>query len=77
MKRVVRVIVVALLALAVVADGGLAAAVVLTREPAPRPLTPGRVATASKPAIVFIQSNYTITTSMPRTCMASVMARIR
>lgn len=56
----------ALLGLAIVADGTLAAAIVLTREPAPGPLTPERVATASKPAIVFIQSNYTITTSMPQ-----------
>lgn len=66
MRRVVRIAVVALLALAIVANGALAVAIVLTREPAPRPLTPERVATASKPAIVFIQSSYTITTSMPQ-----------
>ena len=66
MKRVVRTVVVALLALAILANGALAAALAVTLEPEPRPLTAERVATASKPAIVFIQSNYTITTSMPQ-----------
>ena len=47
-------------------NGTLVAALVVTREPAPRPLTAERVATASKPAIAFIQSNYTIATSMPQ-----------
>ena len=65
MKRVVRTVVVALLALAILANGALAAALAVTREPEPTPLTAERVATASKPAIVFIQSNYTITTSLP------------
>ena len=60
-----RIVVVALLALAVLANGALAAAIVVTREPDPRPLTAEHVATASKPATVFIQSNYKITTSMP------------
>jgi serine protease Do len=64
LKPVVRIGVVALLALAILANGALAAAIVLTREPAPRTLSAERVATASKPAIVFIQSDYTITTSM-------------
>jgi S1-C subfamily serine protease len=65
-KLVVRGVVIALLALAVIANGALAAAILVTREPAPKPLTAERVATASKPAIVFIQSDYTITTSLPQ-----------
>jgi S1-C subfamily serine protease len=55
-----------LLAVAVIANSALAAAVFVTREPDPRKLTAERVANASKPAIVFIQSEYTITTSIPR-----------
>ena len=66
MKFAVRIIVIALLALAAIGNAALGAGIVLTREPGPRPLTAERVATASKPAIVFIQSNYTITTSMPQ-----------
>ena len=65
MRRVVRIVVGALLALAILANGGLAAAIVVTQEPEPRPLTAERVATASKPAIVFIQSEYAVTTSLP------------
>src|SRR5690348_12428712 len=65
MKRALRVLILALLALAIVANGALAVGIVLTREPAPRPLTPERVATVSKPAIAFIQSNYTIHVSIP------------
>lgn len=65
MRRVTGVVVMALLALAIIANGALGVGIVLTREPEPKPLTAERVATASKPAIVFIQSNYTISTSMP------------
>lgn len=66
MKRAVRIVILVILALAVVANGALAAGIVLTREPAPRPLTAQRIATASKPAIVFIQSEYAITSSLPQ-----------
>jgi S1-C subfamily serine protease len=65
MRRVVRGIIIGLLTLAVIANGALAAAIFVTREPDPKPLTAERVANASKPAIVFIQSEYTITTSIP------------
>ncbi|TME70696.1 MAG: trypsin-like peptidase domain-containing protein [Chloroflexi bacterium] len=64
--KVVRFGVSALLALAVIANGALLAGIVLTREPAPKPLTTQRVAKASAPAIVLIQSEYAITTSLPQ-----------
>lgn len=64
MKKVVRGIVMALLVLAILANGALAAFVFVTREPAPKPLNAERVTAASKPATVFIQSNYTVTTSL-------------
>ncbi len=66
MKLAVQIVFIALLALAVIGNGALLAGIVVTREPAPKPLTPERVAAASKPAIVFIQSDYTITTSIPK-----------
>lgn len=66
MKLAVRIVVLCLLALAIAGNGALAAGIVLTREPAPRPLTAERVTTASKPAIVFIQSEYSITASLPQ-----------
>jgi S1-C subfamily serine protease len=65
LKRVVRVLVIALLALAILGNGTLAAALVATREPAPKPLDAERVATASKPAIALIESSYTIAVSIP------------
>lgn len=64
MKLVVRIAVIALLGLAIVGNGALAAVLVATREPAPKPLSAERVATASKPAIVLVESSYTINASM-------------
>lgn len=66
MKLAVRIVVIVLLVLAIGANGALAGGIVATREPAAKPLTPARVAMASKPAIVFIQSEYSITTSLPQ-----------
>jgi serine protease Do len=66
MKRVLRFGVTALLGLAVVANSALLAGIVLTREPAPKPLTSQRIAKASEPAIVLIESEYAITTSVPQ-----------
>lgn len=75
MKRVTAVVVMGLLGLAIVANGALAAGIVLTREPAPKPLTPERVATVSKPAIAFIQSNYTIHVSIPQLTVSDATKR--
>ena len=65
MRRVLRIGVIALLALAVVGNAGLLAGVVVTREPAPGPLSAQRIETASRPAVVFIQSNYKVDISVP------------
>lgn len=66
MRRVVRISLIALLAIAVIGNAAFAAAYIVTREPAPKPLTADRVQKASKPAIVFVQADYTITTSIPQ-----------
>jgi S1-C subfamily serine protease len=63
--KVARAIVVALLSLLVIADAALISEVWLTREPAPPPLDGKRVFAAARPAIVLVQSNYKITTSVP------------
>lgn len=55
----------ALLGLVVLADAGYAAAVVATREPAPRPLTGDRIFHASRPAVVLVQGEYHVTASVP------------
>ena len=66
MRRVIRVSLIVLLAVAVLGNAGLAAAYLVTREPAAKPLTADRIQKASKPAIVLVQSDYTITTSIPQ-----------
>jgi S1-C subfamily serine protease len=65
-RRGLRIGVIGLLLLALVANAGLLVGVVLTREPAPKPLTGQRIQTASRPAIVLIQSNYTVSASIPQ-----------
>lgn len=65
MRRVFRFGVIALLALAVVGNAALLGGIVVTKEPAPKALTGQRIETASRPAIVLIQSNYKVSTSVP------------
>ena len=65
MKRVLRVGVIVLLALALVGNAALGVGAYVTREPAARPLTGSRIVTASRPAIVLIQSNYSLSASLP------------
>jgi S1-C subfamily serine protease len=60
-----RAVAVGLLAVMVLADAAFAAAIVLTREPAPRPLTGNRILRASSPAVVLVQAEYTVSTSVP------------
>ena len=72
MLKLVRPLVAALLLLAAAGNGALAAGVVLTRPPAPRPLTEQRVFAASRPALVLVQSNYTVTVSRPQLTIPSV-----
>jgi S1-C subfamily serine protease len=61
----VRRLVTVLLALVVVANAAFLAGILVTREGPPRPLTADRIAAASRPAIVLIQANYKISTSIP------------
>ncbi|OLC04164.1 MAG: hypothetical protein AUI15_01405 [Actinobacteria bacterium 13_2_20CM_2_66_6] len=65
MKRVLRVGVIVLLALALVGNAALGVGAYVTREPAARPLTGSRIVTASRPAIVLIQANYSLSASLP------------
>jgi len=65
MRQVLRIALAALLGLAVAGNAALLAGIVITREPAPRPLTASRVETASRPAIVLVQSNYHVSITVP------------
>lgn len=65
MRRVIRISLFVLLVIAVIGNAGLGAAYLVTREPAPQPLTAARIQKASKPAIVLVQANYSITASLP------------
>ena len=65
MRRLLRFSVIGLLVLVVIGNAGLLAALVVTREPAPKPLTGERITAGSRPAIVLVQANYVITTSIP------------
>ena len=64
MRRVTRFAIAGLLVAGVAANGALLAGVWFTREPAPKPLTALRVGTASRPAVVLVQANYTVSTSL-------------
>lgn len=65
LRLVLHIAVITLLAVAILANGGLAAGIYATREPAPKPLTAERIEKASEPAIVLVQSNYSIDASLP------------
>ena len=65
MRRVVRFVVAGLLVVGIAANGALLAGIWFTREPAPKSLTAQRVETASRPALVLVQANYTVSTSLP------------
>jgi serine protease Do len=63
--KLVVVAVAALLGVVVLADAAYGAALVLTREPAARPLTGQRILHASRPAVVLVQGVYTVKASLP------------
>lgn len=65
MRRVIRFVLAGLLVLGVAANGALLGGIWFTREPAPKPLTSSRIDTASRPAVVLVQANYTVSTSLP------------
>jgi serine protease Do len=64
-RRVIRIVVGGLLVVGIAANGALLAGIWFTREPAPKPLTAHRIETASRPAVVLVQANYTVSTSLP------------
>jgi serine protease Do len=66
MDKTIKRLVLALMALAVVANGGLLGGLLATRPAAPRPLNEQRIFAASRPAVVLVQSNYAIGVSWPR-----------
>jgi serine protease Do len=66
MTRLLRYLVVGLLLVAVVGNAAFVAAILLTRDPAPKPLTSQRIEVASRPAIVLVQANYVVTASVPK-----------
>jgi serine protease Do len=63
--RLARILVIALLGVVIVGDAVYGAALLLTREPAPRPLTGDRIFHASRPAIVLVQGEYKVQASVP------------
>jgi len=65
MERLITRLVLALLALVVLANAALFAAVKITQDPAPRALDGERIFAASRPAVVLIQANYAVTVSFP------------
>ena len=65
MRRVIRFVVAGLLVVGIAANGALLAGIWFTREPAPKALTAQRIQTASRPAVVLVQANYTVSTSLP------------
>src|SRR5215472_4198969 len=63
--RLASLLVLALLGLVVAGDVAYGVAILLTREPAPRPLTGDRIFHASRPAIVLVQGQYSVQASVP------------
>lgn len=63
--RLASLIVLVLVALTVVGNVAYGAALLLTREPAPRPLTGDRIFHASRPAVVLVQAEYSVQASLP------------
>jgi S1-C subfamily serine protease len=69
MERLITRLVVALLALVVLANAALFAAVKITQDPAPRTLDGERIFAASRPAVMLIQANYAVTVSFPESTL--------
>ncbi|HEY0831189.1 MAG TPA: serine protease [Candidatus Dormibacteraeota bacterium] len=82
MKRVLRIGVIVVLALALLGNAALGVGAVVTREPAPKALTGDRIVAASRPAIVLIQSNYALSASlasmdMPQSKFDELVAQVQ
>jgi serine protease Do len=61
----VRGLALAVLGLVALGEVGYGAAILLTRDPAPRPLTGDRIFHASRPAVVLVQGEYSVKASIP------------
>src|SRR5262245_64529377 len=61
----VRGLALAVLGLVALGEVGYGAAIRLTRDPAPRPLTGERIFHASRPAVVLVQGQYSVKASIP------------
>ncbi|TMC86273.1 MAG: hypothetical protein E6J06_01205, partial [Chloroflexi bacterium] len=82
MKRALRIGVIVLLALALVGNAALGVGAYVTREPAAKPLTGDRIVTASRPAVVLVQANYSLSASlasmdMPQSKVDELVAQIQ
>ncbi len=64
MRRTARGVVIGLITLVLLANAALLGGIIITREPAPKSLDAQRIMTASRPAVVLIQANYTVTGSL-------------
>jgi len=65
-RKLLRRLAIGVFALVLIGDAGLLAAIWLTREPVPKPLTAERIFTASRPAVVLVQGDFDVKTSVPR-----------
>lgn len=65
--RLVSLVVLGVLGAILLTDAAYGAALVVTREPAARPLSGQRILHASRPAIVLVQSVYSVKASIPDT----------
>jgi len=65
MERLIKWSMLALLAVVVLANAALFAAIKITQDPAPRPLNGQRIFAASRPAVMLIQANYAVAVSIP------------
>jgi S1-C subfamily serine protease len=76
MARLIRPAMMVMLAAVLLANAALLAGIVITREPAPRPLNGERILAASRPAIVLIQGNFDVTASLPNTTIPGAKAEL-
>lgn len=65
-RKLLRRVAIGAFVLVIVGDAALLAGIWATREPAPKALNAQRIFTASRPAVVLVQSEFEITSSVPR-----------
>ena len=65
-RKLLRRLAIGVFAVVIVGDAALLAGIWVTREPTPKPLSAQRIFTASRPAVVLVQSMFDVTASVPR-----------